>query len=322
MRYVLLTLLIALGCAPATAQPLTFEPANESTVHEFRPVISVSLPGKSEYVHDAARLWVDGKEVSGSCLRTPMFVSYQPMSEMKKGSVRVRFTIPVVGKEPTELRWTFKVDPTGRIKRVSYTHDGGDQLQEYDELTVTMEAETGGEAWFTIERIQGKHELKEIEEGIYQGTYLVKPGDYAMGAKVKAYLTFGPKTEEKEADQDIVIFGHLFRVKIYEPADGSEVETQFKIRGRTRPDCKVILVPNIGFNDNMAAPNSSNVNTATGQAAGGTTGSIETNADANGFFEFNYGVPLRLPNMRVVMNIYAVDPEGERSVPRIMRYKF
>lgn len=322
MRYLFVMLLVALTSTASLSQSLNFEPANESTVLVDRPVISVSLPGSANYLHDSARLWVNGKEVSGSCLRTPMFVSYQPMTEVKKGLIRVRFTIPIVGQEdPAELRWTFMVDPAGRIKRVS--HDGKEKLQEYDELTVTMEAETGGEAWFTIDRIPGRHKLKEIEEGVYQGLYLVKPGDYAMGTRVTGFLTFGPKTEEREAEDQVVIFGHLFRVKIYEPADGSEVPTQFKIRGRTRPNSKVTLVPQIGFNENIAAPNSSNINNPrASDAASSGTGSIETKADENGFFEFDYGVPLRLPNMRVVMAIYAVEPEGERSVPRILRYRF
>ena len=306
----------------AWAENLDFQPANGQVVHEGRPVVSIGLPGKADYLHSAARMWINGKEVSGSLLRTPSFVSYRPMFDLKKGPIQVRFTIPIVGRDPAELRWTFQLDPRGKV--VSFSHDGGEQrLQEYDELKVTMKAESGGEAYFTVGSIGRRQPLTETKDGVYEGTFTVEPGDYAMGAKVKGFYRLGPRQETIEAEDKVIVFGHLFRVKIYEPVDGSEVPTQFQIKGRTRPNSKVTLVPQVGFNNNMDAPNSSNANNprTSAQAASGS-GSIEVEADDKGYFVLDYGVPLRLPNLNVVMSIFAVEPGGERSVPRILRYRF
>jgi hypothetical protein len=51
-------------------------------------------------------------------------------------------------------------------------------------------------------------------------------------------------------------------------------------------------------------------------------GNIEAKADEDGFFEIEYGIPISVPNLSVVLAVFAVAPDGERSVPITLRYQF
>lgn len=312
MRCFLAALWLCLVVSPALGQDLPYSPGNGEVVSEARPLVTVKLPKGHSYNHASARMWVNEREVSASLLRTPMFVSYRPLGEMLAGPVAVRFTIPDEQGDKVELAWTFQLEPRGRIQEV--THNAETELGEYDELVVEMRAEPGGQAWFEVEGFKRDLPMHEEELGLYRGSYTVKPGDMKMEGTVKAHLQLGPRVETAAADRPVTIFGNIFRVKVFEPVSGSKVPLNFLIKGRTRPGAKVTAVANVGFDAAMQAPN-----TNTGD---GGTGGIETRADEEGFFELEYGVPLKLPNLRVILAVFAVNQKGERSVPTILQYQF
>lgn len=312
MRFFLAALWLCLVVSPAAGQALSYSPQDGEVVSEGRPLVTVKLPKDAGHNYSSARMWVNGREVSASLLRTPMFVSYRPMGEMAAGPVDVRFTIPDARGRPVELAWAFELKPRGRIQEV--THNAVAELGEYEELVVEMRAEPGGQAWFEVEGFKHDLPMEEEELGVYRGRYLVKPGDMKMEGIVKAYLQLGPRVESVQAEKPVTIFGNIFRVKVYEPVSGSKVPLNFIIKGRTRPGAKVTAVANVGFDAAMQAPN-----TTTGD---GGTGGMETRADDQGFFELEYGVPLKLPNMRVILSVFAVNQDGERSVPTILQYQF
>ena len=306
-----LLLLLCLG-QPAPGAELSVSPAPGETVAESRPVISVQLPADGALRHEGARLWVNGHEVTGSCLRTPMFVSYQAPGEMAEGEVQVRFQARSADGQPVEQSWSFQVRPPSRI--TSVVHDAEGELGEYDELAVEMTAEPGGRAWFEIEGLVAEVPMAEGPAGLYRGTYHVKSGDYRLKARVLGHLELGPRSSALPAGKPVSIFGHLFRVKILEPANGAQVPQDFILRGRTRPHARISVVPKIGFDDGMAA--------ATRDAGGGQTGTIPAEADGDGNFSVHYGLPLTLPNMQVVLTVTATDAEGNRSIPTMLRVRF
>ncbi|MBI3925017.1 MAG: hypothetical protein HY319_05710 [Armatimonadetes bacterium] len=311
MRFVVLFAgLVLLSQMAAAAPPLSFTPAEGEVVHDPRPVITVNLPADGSVDPGLVRMWVNGREVTGLCLKTPSWVSYRPPVAMEAGPVEVRFATP----GPREVQFRFQVQPTARIQAV--THNGSVQeLSEYDELEVTMRAESGGEAWFEVPGFKEGLPMLEVEEGLYKGKYLVQPGDYKLGGPVVGHLRLGPHLEQLASREPVKIFGHIFRVKILEPANGSQVPLQFTIKGRTRPNARITVVPKIGFDASMRAP-------STGNLEGGEGGAIDGKADEKGFFSIDYGVPLKLPNIRVVMAVFAVTEDGERSAPVILHYRF
>lgn len=305
-------LLLLLPTGPALATSLTLQPLPGSTVPERRPVISVLYPGNDRTLAQSARLWVNGREVTAACLRAPNFLSYQAPLPMPEGEVQVRFTARTSDAESLEKTWDFRIQSRNRIQAVR--HDAEGKLGQYDDLLVEMEAEPGGEAFFEIEGVREDIPMQEVSPGVYRGTYGILPGDYRLQAPVIGHLRTGSDISSKSAPSPVSIFGHLFRVRILEPANGSQVPLNFVLRGRTKPFSRISVIPKIGFDEGISAP--------TRDDPSCDTGSIPAEADAEGFFTVRYGFPIRLPNMHLAITIVATDNEGNRSVPTILRLRF
>jgi hypothetical protein len=305
-----LVLLVPTG--PARATPLTLQPLPGGTVPERRPVISVSYLGDDRALAQSARLWVNGREVTAGCLRAPNFLSYQAPVPMPEGEVQVRFTARTSNAESLEEAWTFRIQARNRIQAVR--HDATGELGQYDDLMVEMEAEPGGEAFFEIEGLREDLPMQEVSPGLYRGTCGVLPGDYRLQASVIGHLRTGSEVSSMSAARPVSIFGHLFRVRILEPANGSQVPLNFVLRGRTKPFSRISVTPKIGFDEGMSAP--------TRDDPSSETGSIPAEADAEGFFTVRYGFPLKLPNMHLAITVVATDHEGNRSIPAFLRLRF
>lgn len=299
--------------APATlAQTPAVSPAPGDVVVELRPVITVRLPPGGPMDPATARLWVNGSEVTALCLRTPLLLSYRPPAAISSGPVQLRFQARARNGVKLERSWSFTLQARQRIRQV--THDASATLGEYDTLKVEMRGEAGGRAWFEIPGLVEKVPMDEVENGLYRGVYQVQPGDYRMGARVVAFLRLGPEVYRRSVDPPVNLFGHLFRVTIFEPENGSQVPLRFDIRGRTRPGSRVVVVPRLGFGEGTAAPDTRDSESA--------AGSFQGQADERGFFTIAYGVPLKLPDLHVALTIFAVDPEGNRSAPTTLHLAF
>lgn len=307
---VLATFLLLLG--PALAQDgqtsLSVSPLPDASVRGEELMISVSVSGPLVEAMNLAqaKLYVDGQDVTMHTLRTDRFLSYRPLAPPSPGPINARLEFP----NGVERSWSFKVTSPQVISSV--THSATDSLGEYEELTVTLEGEPGLRASFLIGDKPEEHPMTEASRGVYIGTYTVKPGDFYLGEPITGQLHMGSRVEQMKAKDPVTLFGHLFRVVIYSPKSGSQTPNNFDIKGRTRPKCKVTFVPDLSFQRNTRAPST--------QGGGGA--SFETWADEEGYFMVNYGVPISLPNLSVVMSVFATTPDGERSVPMILRYHF
>lgn len=307
-----MVLILALFCPAASSQEqtsLSVSPLPEARVSPEELMISASVSGPLvESMNLAqARLFVNDREVTTQALRTDRFLSYRPLALLPPGPVKARLEFP----NGVERSWAFEVVGSQVIRSV--THSATESLGEYEELTVTLEGEPGLKASFLLGDEEREHSMTETERGVYVGTYTVKPGDFYLGEPVTGQLHLGSRVESMQAKKPVTLFGHLFRVVILSPKSGSTVPNNFDIKGRTRPKCKVTFVPDLSFQRNSRAPNT--------QGRGGD-GSFETWADEEGYFTVNYGVPISLPSLSVVMSVFATTPKGERSVPVILRYHF
>lgn len=272
-------------------------------------MISVSVSGPLVEVMNLAqaRLFVEGQDVTAQSLRTDYFLSYRPLTPPPSGPLHARLEFP----NGVERTWSFEVISPDVIRSVS--HSAKESLGEYEELQVTLEGLPGHKAGFLLGDDPKEYPLLETSPGIYSGSYTVSPGDYYLGEPVTGVIHLSSRVEKKQAERPVTLFGHLFRVVIHSPKSGSQTAKNFDIKGRTRPGSKVTFVPDLSFQRNTRAPST--------QGRGGS-GSFETRADENGYFTVNYGVPLSLPNLSVVMSVFATTPKGERSVPVILRYHF
>lgn len=310
MRTLLLALLLL--TQPILAQPLELVPAPEEKVAEDRPCIQVSWP-EGTVQAQKCRLWMNGQEVTGECLRSGRFLSFRPYKAPAPGPVEVRFQAEAPGGQPLEKSWKFLLAPSAWIQNLS--HDAKSDLFEDDTLQVQFRAPSRGKANFTLGNL-GPVEMTEKEPGLYQGSYRVKPSDTALNSALTAHYQKGDHKEVAVASAPVKVFGGFYRVRITSPADGSLVEQNFVLTGHARPGSRVSVIPKIGFSDNTPSP-TTNSNTVSG-----TAGSIPAEVDEQGNFQVEYGMPILLPGMQVVMSIFAVDAEGNRSMPTIVRYRF
>ena len=311
-KSVLLVLLILLFGTTVWAEEtsLLLNPPQGGQVQSIDLVVSATVNGPLKEALDlrTAKLYLGDRDVTGLCLRTDGYLSFRPMNPLPPGPVdaKLQFANGVV------RQWSFKVVPTELIESV--THNAKEALGEYQVLDVTMKAEPGVKATFSIDDEREEYPMEEVSRGVYEGTYTVKPGDYYLGVPINGHIHLGSRKESRASENPAKLFGHLFRVHIIEPESGKAPSNNFMIKGRTRPGSKVSIVPRLSFNKNTQAPAS--------RWSSSAGGSIETRADDEGFFEVEDGVPITLPNLSVVLAVFAVTPDGERSVPITLRYDF
>lgn len=277
-------------------------------VNEVVISAAISGPLTDEMDLAQARLFVDGLEVTSRCLRTDRLLSYRPLVPFSAGAVSARLEFP----NGIEKSWSFSVSPSSAISSV--THSAAGTLSEYEEFKVTMKARAGLKAGFKIgpdDKLE--HPLVEVEPGLYSGKYVVGRRDYYLGEPIIGILHLKNEVVSLNSKKPVTLFGNLFRVVILSPAYGSKVPHNFDIKGRTRPNSRITFVPELSFSRNTRAPNT--------RGSGGDS-SFDAHADDKGFFSVNYGIPISIPNLSVVMSIFATTPDGERSVPVVLRYNF
>ena len=312
MRIAVFVLLLLGVTGSVVGQPLELVPAPDEKVVEDRPFISVSWP-EGAVVTNRCRLWMNGQEVTGECLRSGHFLTFRPYKAPPTGSVAVRFAGEDDKGQPLERSWKFELAPAPWIQNLS--HDGQSDLFEDDLLQVQFRAPARGRASFSIGSLSPVT-MVEAEPGSYQGSYRVKSSDVSLASPVTVHYQKGDHKEDASIAPNVKVFGGLYRVRISSPPDNSLVDQTFVLTGHARPGSRVSVIPKIGFSDRLAPP-TTNSNTVSG-----TAGSIPAEVDEQGNFQVEYGVPLVLPNMRVVMSIFAIDPEGNRSMPTIVHYRF
>ncbi|MBQ7529149.1 hypothetical protein IJT10_04530 [bacterium] len=288
-------------------------PKPESKVTEETPCISVTYKEPKDIDFTMTRLWVNDREVTDNCLKTPNSISFQPFTKLPEDTVKVKALIHRKNSQKEELSWKFFLGHPQAIEEIIIPKK---EYQTYEDLQITVKAKPNCKAWFDIEDFRENIPLEEDphKPGTYTGTYIVKYGDNCLKAQIVAHVQSGNQIYSKKATESIVIWGELFQIAILEPKEGAEVPLKFKIKGRTAPNCNVSIIPKIGF-DNLTSAN-------TKSASEDPMGSIPVISDENGYFETDYGFIIKLPNMQAVITIIATDQKGNRSAPKSVRIKF
>lgn len=292
--------------------PVELVPAPGEVVAEDRPCVQVSWPADS-LTTGRCRLWWNGKEVTGDCLRNETFLSYRPFRAPDPGPVELKFSALARDGSLLEKSWKFEVQPVRLVGEVE--HNGQGDLFAEDLLEVHFRARPRGKAQFRLPGLD-PIPMQEKEPGNYQGSYRIRAGDRAMGVPIVVHYQLGDHREQAQSRQVVKIFGGFYRVRVISPPDGSSVEQNFVLSGRARPGSRVSIIPKIGFDSTQAAPTTNSAQVT------GTAGSIPAEVDADGNFSVEYGVPLLLPGMELVISVYAVEEDGTRSIPTVVRYHF
>ncbi len=73
----------------------------------------------------------------------------------------------------------------------SFTHNASRPLRAGETIMVTLRGTSGGTATFDIFGVVSGIEMREVNTGVYRGTYRVRPGDNVANAVVFGHLRFG-----------------------------------------------------------------------------------------------------------------------------------
>ena len=300
-------------------------PKPNQILAEEKPVIKVRYPKDLELDFSLVRLWVNGSEVSGNCLRTPRYVSYQPFVDMPAGEIKVRFE----GKKAhakdknnlVKLEWSFELQTPQAIK--SITHNAHHDMDYMEEIVVQAESVPGAAAWFSIEDIVDIVDMDESVPGHYEGRYKVKLNDNKMQAHITVHVKSGGHQYDRTVETPICLRGGMFTITIYEPQQNDLVPLSFKIKGHTRPKALIYMQPKIGMSEGMNTQvTGNNGSFQVNDRNKASFGSIPCYADENGDFVIEYGFPIMLPNMQALLKFSAVDEEGNKSLPKQLWVKF
>ncbi|MBQ7569166.1 hypothetical protein IJT17_10255 [bacterium] len=304
------------SCPACAAVPEGFKvtPKPSQVLANEKPVIKVRYPKDLDLDFSLVRLWVNDAEVSGNCLRMPRYISYQPFVDMPGGTTKVRFEGKKAGdsKGVISFEWSFELQAPEMIKSV--TCNANHDMGYMEEIVVQAESVPGAIAWFSIEDIADEISMDEGVPGNYEGRYQIKLSDNKLKAHITVHVKAGGRQYNKTLENTISIMGSMFSIIIYEPQQDAIVPLSFKIKGHTRPKSIIYMQPKIGMSDGM--------NTQYTDRNQASLGSIPVYADENGDFVLEYGFPILLPNMQALLMFSAIDPEGNKSIPKQLWVKF
>lgn len=307
MRKLILAAILGLS-GSAWSQPVEVVPAPGASTLEERPYIQVSWP-KGQVPRENVHLFMNGKDVTYSALRSDDYVSFRP-HHATEGEVEMKFLAVDLHGRPWEKAWQFQVHPQSWVHDLSHT--GVRDLFEGDLLRVAFQSSARGKASFQVGD-WAPVTMHESEPGYYVGEYRVKTSDSAIAKPLKVHYQLGDHKETLQAKEPVRIFGGLYRVRVDSPGDGARVEQNFHLTGHARPGSRVMILPRLGFDTNSAATTTTN---------GAQLGAIPAEVDESGNFSLDYGVPVLLPGMKVVLSIYSIDQDGNRSAATVVSYNF
>ncbi len=275
-------------------------PYEGAQVRDYSPSISFSF-GSRRPVPATLKFLVNGEDVTNLCVITPAFISFKPRDPLPGGRNFVSVEYFTSEGKKVDYTWNFEVLSLDLIDSV--THDGISPLMAKETITVTLTGKPGCTGVFDIGTFKKDIPLKEIQDGVYQGTYTVEVRDHAVDEPIIGRLIDENGTiSEMQTRESISIFAQLFRLKILSPRDGDRAGKSFVVRGRTRPNVVIHFSAQLGY-----------TNTDFFTARGPDTGGMTTISDSEGIFEKHFGFPLFMKGMKCSISAYARDENKLKS---------
>lgn len=222
-------------------------PEPNTTVAQTQPSISAVLDDGAGSGIDVSRakLLVNNKDVTAEATVTANFVSYRPTQTLPAGQTTVSLTVVDRAGNTTTEQWTFNIRAAADVIK-SFTHSDLTNLQPGDVISVTMQAEAGGTASFSITRDGEKlrtQQMQEVTPGVYKGEYTIRRDDNLAGASIVGSLTTkAGETYTTQAQGQIGgVAGPLTAPVIQTPAQGAAVTSPLTISGTAPPNTEVRL---------------------------------------------------------------------------------
>lgn len=284
------------------AMDFLYSPTNKATIENRQPTVTFCF-GNIIYQPDSCRLLINKKDVTSDCIIIHRSLIYKPRENLPLGDNNVEVSFLDNRWKKVEVKWSFYIREERLIESIK--HNCKAPLMDGEKLNVTVKGKSGGKAFFSVGGSIKNCPLKETSSGVYTGYYTVQKYDYVAEEPIKVSLKMPDGSNyEQKSEEPVSIFAQFFRVKILSPMDGEKVCQQFTIRGRTKPNVKVLMTISLQFKkfgDFVSAQ-------------GPESGGIETMSDENGYFEKDFGFPFSYQGLKATIRVYALDSRGEKSM--------
>lgn len=289
-------ILLSLLGSPSGAVEWAHQPASDAQVKVFQPEISLTWPLGSALPYKQARMFVDNLEVTGDCLKTGMFISYQPSTPMRRGRHEVR--VEIGGNQQT---WSFEVVGVPLLKNALFS--ARVPVKAFDKVEVEAIGEGQGKAWAEIVGFPEHYALKEHRRGIYRDQFKLPAKIAGKPCQIEVFLEKNGQLDRMVCDGSIAMAAPDLKVEWLSPNPGATVEANVRVRGKTLPDYHVDIAVKAFFRDGVEF----------GKLPPEMRRSLQ--ADSEGFFELDYTFPSGFPRLGVHFQAVARDDSDNLSPP-------
>jgi hypothetical protein len=220
-------------------------PTGEAKVSTARPRIYATLnDGPGTGVNpQSVQITLDGQDVTANAIVTPQFVTYQPQGALGEGSHTVAISAQDMVGNTARREWRFAIAAQqGLVSSFTSNLQGSNaQLAGGQSLALTLHAQPGGSATFSVGADAKNIAMKETSPGLYEGMYMPGSGSSAQNAPVVAHFTAANGTTATTTlDQTITIAAAgPQKPTITSPKDGASVPGSIVVEGDATPNTLV-----------------------------------------------------------------------------------
>jgi hypothetical protein len=287
-------------------------PERDATVENSQPLIYAALADTGGMGIDPKRTHVllDGQDVTGSSTVTNAYVNIKPSVPLAPGEHDVKVTVVDSAGNQSTTEWPFVVSSRQLITRFDTNVQPGSVLDAGQTVNITMQGPANGTASASIVGVAQDIPLRQVQPGMYQGTYTVKPGDNATETPIVGRIKTadGREIATLLSNGLHVAAGTPGAPDITTPSDGSSVNGNVTVAG-TAPPLSTVRIK-VDYNT-KAAGDLVNLN--------GTAATREVTTDASGRWTAD-NLPLmgnalfsNNQNTQYTITAVTVDPNGAQS---------
>lgn len=117
-------------------------------------------------------------------------------------------------------------------------------LNAGDVLVVRFTASPKGQAWFTVPGVQANAKMTEISPGVYEGSYVVQPGDQALREPIKVTFVAEDGSTYTQLSRRPIVIRSLTNIqpRIIYPHQGQQIVSPVVVSGTGQPGSLVRVI--------------------------------------------------------------------------------
>ncbi len=305
---------------PPVISDLTPTPGSNNSSNRPRIYAVTDDPNGTGIDAQTTTLFLDDRNVTTSAIITSNFVTYQPDAPLPPGEHRITVSTKDQVGNPATRSWKFLVsgDQNFVTHFSSNLDDTNPTLSSGQPLNVTLAAQPGGHASFSVGNVARDIPMNETAPGSYSGRFVPSDGSSVQSAPVVAkFIAPDGSVVTAPLNTPITIAaGPPRRPKVSSPIEDEAVGDTVTISGRAAPGATVNI--SIDFKAK-----------ALGGLFGvsGKAGDTSARADANGNWQTaplqlaSPGPLVSLKDTTYTLTAVSVDSSGQASPETMVEFR-